>query len=321
MSVLTIRLLALLLFSSLSAITLFGGTPVWALVNVPEANVRTEPRHVSELSTQAIAGTPLRVLEESGEWCYVELPDGYTGWTNSAAIVLLNDSLMQQWRSAPRLIVTGPYLIPIVSDTLSSNPGNIITSVTQGTILASIDEELPASYRHVALPDGRAGWISASLVQPLDLWANQPFDPALVLDTAFGLMGTSYLWGGTTPKAVDCSGLIKVAFLSNGFILPRDASQQALIGERVEALDPALLSPADLLFFTNDAGKVVHVALYESKGNYIHSSGHVRYNNFLPSAANYLNRPVAFGTRFSQAVRNGDIPSIASHPWYFNLNK
>ncbi|MEZ4760440.1 MAG: NlpC/P60 family protein [Flavobacteriales bacterium] len=63
--------------------------------------------------------------------------------------------------------------------------------------------------------------------------------------------------GGRTPWGVDCSGLTQMLFILMGICLPRDADQQVLEGEAVELLD--VCEPGDLAFFTNQAGKVVHV--------------------------------------------------------------
>ena len=43
-------------------------------------------------------------------------------------------------------------------------------------------------------------------------------------------LGLPYLWGGSSAKAVDCSGFVQSVYFMNGLILPRDASLQALHG-------------------------------------------------------------------------------------------
>jgi cell wall-associated NlpC family hydrolase len=44
------------------------------------ATLRAEPSEDAEQVTQALAGEPLRVLEERGEWACVETAYGYPGW-------------------------------------------------------------------------------------------------------------------------------------------------------------------------------------------------------------------------------------------------
>ena len=56
--------------------------------------------------------------------------------------------------------------------------------------------------------------------------------------------------------------------------LPRDASQQALAGREITSLAEATAN--DLMFFHNEAGKIVHVGIYMGDNKIIHASGRVR---------------------------------------------
>ena len=74
----------------------------------------------------------------------------------------------------------------------------------------------------------------------------------------------------------------------NGVQLPRDASQQALVGDPVDP-GPTLdnLKVGDLLFFGSRASgekreRVTHVAIYLGDTGFIHASGDVRINSFDP---------------------------------------
>jgi gamma-D-glutamyl-L-lysine dipeptidyl-peptidase len=50
------------------------------------APLRSAPSDEAEQVTQALAGEPLRVLEERGEWIWVETAYAYPGWARRAAL-------------------------------------------------------------------------------------------------------------------------------------------------------------------------------------------------------------------------------------------
>ena len=53
---------------------------LWALVSIPVASLRTAPRHSAEMATQAVMGTPVRILEKTDNWNRVQCPDGYIAY-------------------------------------------------------------------------------------------------------------------------------------------------------------------------------------------------------------------------------------------------
>ena len=170
----------------------------------------------------------------------------------------------------------------------------------------------------IELPDGRTGYVDATAMIPIEQWAAQDFDPDLILDTAYSMEGTPYLWGGTSVKALDCSGLAKVSYFANGIILMRDASQQALTGTRIETANWRTCRPGDLLFFGNaTTKKVTHVAIYDSNGNYVHSSGRVKRNSVDPDSPNYLTTPFLHAVRIAGNEETPGIIRARNHPWYF----
>ncbi len=77
-------------------------------------------------------------------------------------------------------------------------------------------------------------------------------------------LGVPYVWGGTTPKGLDCSGLVQLAYREVGVELPRVADDQARQGTAVP--DLAHAQPGDLLAFNSP---VSHIAIYVGDGKMI----------------------------------------------------
>ena len=130
-------------------------------------------------------------------------------------------------------------------------------------------------------------------------------------------MGSTYTWGGTSTKGVDCSGLTKTAYFSNAIILQRDASQQVLYGKKIAPKDWRKASKADLLYFGTTSGRVTHTALYIENGKYIHASGRVKINSVDPKSPKYLTTPFLSINRVKGNIDRKGIVSVKNHPWYF----
>ena len=289
----------------------------WALPRISVAHVRVKPGHSSELSNQAIMGTPIKILEKSNDWYLVETPEGYQGYIINNSLVLKSLEEMNAWRESKRVVVTSIHQTYIYKSPKSTSYMDIITDVVNGVIL--VGEKSTDKFTKVNLPDGRIGYINSNDITPIKKWASQEFKAELILKMAYSMMGLPYLWGGTSTKSLDCSGLAKVCYLANGIILRRDAYQQAETGTRIDASNWQTCEAGDLLFFGNKKTKrVTHVAIYNNNGLYIHASGRVKENSIDPESSIYLTTPFFHATRIKNAIGSDGIIQAINHPWYFN---
>ncbi|NHE57466.1 C40 family peptidase [Cyclobacterium plantarum] len=259
-----------------------------ALVTNSVANIRSEPRHSAELATQALMGTPLNVLKASGSWYLVQTPDGYLSWVDAAAIVRLNQESLNLWMEKDKVVVT-EMIANIYADESTSD---IVSDITAGNVLELI--EISQTGYSVALPDNRRGFISLEKAVPYERWKNsRSTDDQSLIQTARLMMGSPYLWGGTSPKGMDCSGFTKTIYFLNGMVIPRDASQQINEGELVDSdKNWENLEVGDLLFFgvpatAESKERVVHVGMWIGDNQFIHSRGRVRISSFDPDDENY----------------------------------
>ena len=283
----------------------------WAIVKLAIASLRTDGRHAAEMATQAIMGMPVKVLEKKGDWYRVQTPDNYISYCPGNSLQLTTEQEMKAWRSAQRYIVTA-YQSQMVA-----KPGSDET--VSDLVLGNILEYKGKSGKWIKLstPDGREGYVAQTDVQEFARWAQQKPDMKLVEKTARRMMGAGYLWGGTSTKVTDCSGLAKVSYFANAIILQRDASQQALTGKKIAADDWKQARQGDLVFFGSKSGRVTHVGIYLRGGQYIHCSGRVKINSVDPKASDYLTTPFLSISRIDGEVGTAGIVAVKDHEWYF----
>ena len=286
----------------------------WALVKLSIATLRTEPKHSAEIATQGIMGAPVKVLQKCDDWYRVQMADDYIAYVPESSLAFKTEAQMKAWRKAKRYIVTA-YDSRLVSQ---PHGDETVSDLVMGNIVEYKTEQ--GGWLKVATPDGRFGWVDVADVAELSQWSQQGFSAAQIEKTARRMMGSSYLWGGTSTKVTDCSGLSKVSYLSNGIILQRDASQQALTGKIMKkGTDWRQYETGDLLFFGNEkTGRVTHVGIYLRDGKYIHCSGQVKINSLDPKASDYpyLYSPLS-ASRIKGMVGTKGITALKSHPWYF----
>jgi gamma-D-glutamyl-L-lysine dipeptidyl-peptidase len=291
----------------------------WGLITLSVANLRQNPAHSAEMVTQAILGTPVRILKKKGGWCFIQTPDHYLAWTNGSSLQSMNGEELDQWNCSERVIFKDNYGV-ILKEGAESE---IVNDLVAGSILKKISET--AGVCTVALPDGRTGTIPSEKLYSFGQWSEKSDGSGdnLVM-TARKFLGIPYLWGGTSSKAVDCSGLVKSVYFLNGIILERDASQQYRHGEEIR-IDSTFsnVQPGDLFFFgTKDPLRITHVGMSIGKDEVIHSSvsnGRVYINSLDPDQSDFsqilYDSFVGVRRVISMQPQFGFMP-VSMHEWY-----
>ena len=300
------------------------GDKRYGVVSISVANLRSKPGHHEELVTQVIMGTPLKLLKEDDGWYLVQAPDDYLGWTDDVMAVW-SAKEYAAWLQQTKIIVTSTYTHSYLG---LGNTTDIVSDLVAGNILRLKTQT--NDFFEVEYPDGRAAFVARNDAQPLHQWLTEVQDtPERIIATAKRFKGVPYLWGGTSAKTLDCSGFTKTVYFLNGVLLPRDANQQAAIGEPVSIEENfSHLRKGDLVFFGRKATaekkeRITHVGIYIDSLRFIHEGGDVRVNSFDPKAPDYSEfrtMSVVRATRIIGVGEENGVRRLKSIP-YFKSNE
>ena len=288
------------------------------LAAISVINIRKQPDQRAELVSQAVLGTPVRILKNEEQWFLIETPDHYLGWTESSSVVPLAVKEMDAWKQSERVmtVVNSGWVYA------SPDESGITGDFVAGCIFVKEGES--KTYTKVLFPDGREGFIISKNLADFKSWMTDvKCTGENIVKSASSFMGLPYLWGGSSSKGVDCSGFSQSVYYLNGIILFRDASLQALNGLNVDiSTGYSELRPGDLLFFgTKQDTKihVTHVAVYKGDSEYIHSSGRVMINSLDSTRSNFSSsrkKALLTARRIIGAENDFGITRVRSHPWY-----
>lgn len=219
--------------------------------------VRSEASDSSEMTNQVLFGEVFQVLQQRVDWVYIRTHhDMYEGWISD-----------KQWKE-------------IDKDTYK-------TAAKRSCFAADLVEmvHFPDQEKHALIPFGsilpdyseNKGFISYDEFKYKGDTLGPVKDRELILSSAFTYLHTPYLWGGRTPFGIDCSGFTQMAYRFAGVDLPRDAYQQAEVGNALSFIDES--EAGDLAFFANKEGKITHVGILLEDNKIIHASGQVRIDS------------------------------------------
>lgn len=207
-----------------------------AICTVTVAPVRAENSDKAEIVTQLLYGESLDVLEVDKNWTKIKMHyDGYEGWMDTKQYKTLSE---EELFARKTTIITEDFSSVMMQD------GK--TMLSMGS-----EVEFPAV----------AGRRSHDLRESIALTAKE-------------FLNVPYLWGGRSFFGIDCSGFTQLVFKIHDKKLPRDAYQQAEVGEVLSFVEES--QPGDLAFFENSEGKITHVGIMLEDQKIIHASGKVR---------------------------------------------
>ncbi len=257
------------------------------------------PDSSSGLISQLVMGVHVRVRATDGDFSRVVGEDRYEGWMRSQFLIGEERDLSDYPHTT---------IAPLIADVHSSPSASsqILTKLTVATPVVMDRHASGRDFVPILLPTGVTGYthranLSSSYEHDISL-RNFPggsqaglgqhdrakLIPHLldaIVASSLRFIGTPYLWGGSTPFGIDCSGLTQLCYKIGGIMLLRDAYMQfddkrfAPVKE-ANSLESSALSAGDLLFFRSREESaernIVHVGIAIGDGSFIHAAGNGR---------------------------------------------
>lgn len=243
-----------------------------AIVNTPICPLMTEPGYENPMADEVLHGMVLELIDRPvPNWYRVRTHYRYEGYA-PADRLLVGDGCATDWEKRPKQVVWHKNNCDVLS--APKVQGWHLLSLTRGCVVSPSGEP-EKGWQRVVLADGRTGYVQSSILGPCH--TTPAFEDAdalrkALVDTALLYAGTHYRWGGKSPRGIDCSGLVSMAYLLNGIVIYRDASIQE--GYAIHEIPRENMKPGDLLFFPG------HVAMYMGEDRYCHSTGRAGDDGF-----------------------------------------
>ncbi|CAH0345768.1 C40 family peptidase [Bacillus sp. CECT 9360] len=257
---------------------------------------RLELCNANLVQSQVLFGQEVIITDEQDGWAKIFVPEqpsgkdhrGYPGWMPKEQLA---ESV--EWD-----ISEGPVATVISKRAMLYSENELLLfEVSYQTILPVIAEKPDRVI--VKLPEG-TGYIKTEDVVVSHSWDDRPKGSGKdIVAEGERFLGLPYLWGGMSSFGFDCSGFSYTLCRAIGYIIPRDAADQAAAGKQIE-LDA--IQPGDLLFFAYEEGKgsIHHVGIYYGDGKLLHSPKTGKHVEIIELAGTIYEKELCRASRYGQ---------------------
>ncbi|MGG0449557.1 C40 family peptidase [Priestia megaterium] len=227
---------------------------------------RLELCEKNSVQTQLLLGEEVYVTERKGKWAKIVIPSqfsskderGYPGWVPSHQLI---SQAEYSPLNKPTAVVTAAIAtLQLAEEALQ------ISYQTQLPLLKEDKEWLEVQ---TPVGSGKIKRQDAVVIEDRNRKATKGTGD-MIIAAGEQFLNLPYLWGGMSAWGYDCSGFAYATHKANGYLIPRDATDQARGGKEV-GLDS--IQPGDLLFFAYEKGKgsIHHVGICYGNGKMLHS--------------------------------------------------
>ncbi|MER1934562.1 MAG: C40 family peptidase [Priestia megaterium] len=218
------------------------------------------------VQTQLLLGEEVYVTERKGKWAKIVIPSqfsskderGYPGWVPSHQLI---SQAEYSPLNKPTAVVTAAIAtLQLAEEALQ------ISYQTQLPLLKEDKEWLEVQ---TPVGSGKIKRQDAVVIEDRNRKATKGTGD-MIIAAGEQFLNLPYLWGGMSAWGYDCSGFAYATHKANGYLIPRDATDQARRGKEV-GLDS--IQPGDLLFFAHEKGEgsIHNVGIWYGNGKMLHS--------------------------------------------------
>lgn len=227
--------------------------------------LRAEATTESEVVTTLDKSVAVAILNDSNaDWYHISY-NGMKGYVSSDYLVVDQDNVFESFGRVNSDAVN-------VRSTASMD-GGVVASLKKDTYVTVTG--FVNGWYAVTCEYGTQGYIRSDFLDLTDSKASTGSSSALVAE-AMKHLGTSYVYGGASPRGFDCSGFTMYIYGTQGISLPHSASAQWQSGKGTRIQNKGELSPGDLVFFNdpsrNRGQACSHAGIYTGNGDFIHAS-------------------------------------------------